>query len=147
MGYTTKAGTDLMGMGMSAIGGVAGRFIQNQRDLKGYQAAMDKGGPATMRGFRLSDDDKLRARVIQNLLCHATVDKRALEREFKIDFDAYFAASLTALAPLAADGLVEITADHVRPTATGRFFLRNLAMPFDAYLPKPGDRPIFSRTV
>ena len=29
----------------------------------------------------------------------------------------------------------------------GRVFLRNLAMPFDAYLGRPADKPVFSRTL
>jgi oxygen-independent coproporphyrinogen-3 oxidase len=36
-GYTTKAGTDLFGLGMSAIGNVHGTFVQNEKELKTYQ--------------------------------------------------------------------------------------------------------------
>jgi len=32
-------------------------------------------------------------------------------------------------------------------TDLGRFFLRNICMPFDTYLRKPSDRPVYSRTV
>src|SRR4029077_5976192 len=59
-GYTTKAGTDLVGFGMSAIGSVGPGYVQNVRELPVYQAAVDAGGAATFRGFRLSADDQLR---------------------------------------------------------------------------------------
>ena len=32
-------------------------------------------------------------------------------------------------------------------TPLGRIFLRNLAMPFDAYLPAQLEKPVFSRTL
>jgi len=51
---------------------------------------------------------------------------------------------------MAADGLVEFTEDTFRVTPRGRFFLRNICMPFDAYLnDHQGDQPPpqFSATV
>ena len=147
MGYTTKAGTDLFGLGLSAIGSINGNFVQNHKDLKVYQEAIEAGQAATTRGFRLSKDDKLRSRVIQNLLCHAVVAKPEIEREFAISFDSYFSKALENLKGPEKDGLVEIRPDLIRPTEIGRVFLRNLAMPFDAYLPGKGEKQVFSRTV
>ncbi len=146
-GYTTKAGTDLFGLGMSAIGNVNHNYIQNQKDLKAYQGAIAAGTAATLRGFRLSQDDQIRGRLIQNLLCHAVVKKADIETAFGITFDSYFADALTQLKVLEADGLVELNAREIRPTPAGRVFLRNIAMPFDAYLPKDGEKRMFSRTV
>ena len=56
-------------------------------------------------------------------------------------------AALEALEPMAADGLVELDDLGIRVTSRGRFFLRNLCMPFDSYLAQPSDRPVYSRTV
>jgi oxygen-independent coproporphyrinogen-3 oxidase len=146
-GYTTKAGTDLFGLGMSAIGGIGDVYVQNQRDLHAYEAAMSRGGPAAMRGYRLDADDLLRRRVIQNLLCHGVIVKREIEEEFGIAFDDTFADALEKLRECASDGLVELLPREIRATALGRIFLRNLAMPFDAHLPKEQKRPMFSRTL
>jgi len=146
-GYTTKGGTDLLGFGMSAIGKMHGTFVQNQRELKPYEEAIRHGPAATARGFRLSKDDLIRARVIQNLLCHAVVVKTEVETEFGIHFDRYFEEPLKKLKPAEQDGLVELKTHEIRATGMGRVFLRNLAMPFDAYLPKEGERKIFSQTV
>lgn len=147
MGYTTKAGTDLFGLGMSAIGQVHGGFYQNRREIRAYEEAIQQGGPATMRGYRLSKDDTLRSRVIQNLLCHAKVVKSEIELEFGVRFDDYFRESLDALAPLEEDGLIRLGDDVLEPTQTGRVFLRNLAMPFDATLPAALPKPTFSKTI
>jgi oxygen-independent coproporphyrinogen-3 oxidase len=147
MGYTTKAGTDLIGFGMSAIGRVGDTFIQNQRELVAYQENALSGGAATVRGFNLSQDDLIRSHVIQTLLCHALVVKADVERRFTIVFDDYFVSALQALKPLVEDGLVELSRESIRPTEIGRIFLRNIAMPFDAYLPKDGEKRMFSKTV
>src|SRR5581483_8005241 len=60
MGYTTKAGTDLIGFGMSAIGRVGNTFVQNQRELAAYQDDLQRIGAATLRGFELNQDDLIR---------------------------------------------------------------------------------------
>ncbi|MBC8646772.1 MAG: oxygen-independent coproporphyrinogen III oxidase [Thermoanaerobaculia bacterium] len=148
-GYTTKSGTDLIGLGVSAIGSVGTHYVQNARELPAYAAAIEHRGAATFRGFHLSADDQLRRAVIQNLLCHGTVVKAEIEKAFGISFDGYFAAALERLVPCAEDGLVELTPAEVRATALGRIFLRNLAMPFDAYLPASAgsEKPVFSRTL
>ena len=146
-GYTTKAGTDLFGMGMSSIGGIADAYVQNQRDLPAYRAAMEKGGPATMRGFRLSADDRLRRAVIQSLLCHGVIVKSEIEEQFGVRFDETFADAIEKLEECREDGLVELSAREIRATSLGRIFLRNLAMPFDAYLAAASEKPMFSRTL
>src|SRR5271157_2993344 len=67
-GYTTKAGADLYGMGVSAISGVAGAYAQNVREVSGYSERIAQRGLATMRGYRLSEEDLLRRAVISRLL-------------------------------------------------------------------------------
>jgi len=48
---------------------------------------------------------------------------------------------------MAVDGLVEIDNVGLEVTKRGRFFLRNLCMPFDSYLETTPDRPVYSRTI
>ena len=146
-GYTTKAGTDLIGFGMSAIGSVGAAYLQNRRELPAYTQAVEQAGSAVFRGFRLSPDDRLRRTVIGNLLCHGVVIKREIEQGFPIDFDDYFSDALERLSPCVEDGLVELTREEIRATPLGRIFLRNLAMPFDAHLDASVERPVFSRTL
>jgi len=146
-GYTTKAGTHLVGLGMSAIGSIGDAFVQNRRDLPGYSQAVESGGAATFRGFHLSFDDRVRGAVIGNLLCHGVVSVPEIEGRFGISFASYFADALEALVRPAGDGLVEISSREIRATPLGRVFLRNLAMAFDAYLPAQKEKPVFSRTL
>jgi oxygen-independent coproporphyrinogen-3 oxidase len=148
-GYTTKAGADLYGMGVTAISGIQHAYAQNHRELANWQAAVAQRGVATMRGYRLSEDDRLRRAVISRLLCHTILLKDEISQEFGIDFDAYFAADLKKLAAAREDGLLIETASELRATWLGRIFIRNLAMAFDPYLEKQqlDAKPLFSKTL
>ena len=146
-GYTTKAGTDLIGFGMSAIGSIGNWYVQNRRELVPYRESVEARGAATFRGARLTEDDLLRRTVIERLMCHGVVRKSEIEQRFGIRFDEEFASALARLEECARDGLVEISPAEIRATPLGRLFLRNLAMPFDAYLDKATEKPVFSRTV
>jgi oxygen-independent coproporphyrinogen-3 oxidase len=148
-GYTTKAGADLYGMGVTAISAFQNAYAQNHRELANWQKAVLDRGVATMRGYRLSDDDKLRRAVINRLLCHTVIVKDEISREFVVDFDQYFAAELSQLETPCEDGLVLIDHKEIRATWLGRIFIRNLAMLFDPYLEKQhlNAKPLFSKTL
>jgi oxygen-independent coproporphyrinogen-3 oxidase len=146
-GYTTKAGADLIGMGVSSISDIGRIYAQNQRDLKEYYAAIEKDVLPTMRGMRLTDDDILRRTVISRLLCHCVLHKAEIETEFGISFDEYFADEQSRLETLQADGLVALSSDSIAVTSLGRIFIRNVGMVFDRYLRKPQSKPVFSKTL
>lgn len=148
-GYTTKAGADLYGMGVTAISGIQNAYAQNQRELAAWERAVSERGIATMRGYWLSDDDRLRRAVIGRLLCHTVLFKDEIAREFGVDFDEYFANELHGLESAREDGLVLLELNAIRATWLGRIFIRNLAMAFDPYLEKQqlNAKPLFSKTL
>jgi oxygen-independent coproporphyrinogen-3 oxidase len=148
-GYTTKAGADLYGMGVSAISSIGEAYAQNRKEVPSYQDTVASRGIATMRGYRLSPDDVIRRAVIGRLLCHTAIPKREVEREFSIAFDEYFAAELDRLEEPRAEGLVELAPGEIRVTPLGRIFIRNVAMVFDRYLHEQqmDQRPLFSKTL
>jgi oxygen-independent coproporphyrinogen-3 oxidase len=146
-GYTTKAGADLLGLGVSSISGIGRAYAQNFRDITDYQAAVDRQVLPTMRGIRLTDDDLVRREVISRILCHCVLHKSEIETEFNLSFDEYFPAELAALEPLADDGLVVLSPDRISVTPLGRIFIRNVGMAFDRYLRIPREKPVFSRTL
>ena len=148
MGYTTHAESDLVGLGVSAISHIGPSFSQNPRDLGSWEQAIDQGHLPVWRGMRLEEDDVIRADVIQQLMCHGTLDYRDLGRRHVIEFTTYFADALQRLRPLQDDGLVELRPDGLQATSRGRMLLRIIAMCFDRYLPTAAaSTPRFSRTV
>jgi oxygen-independent coproporphyrinogen-3 oxidase len=147
MGYTVMPATDQVGVGVTAIGDVAGAYVANEKNLARYQRRVEGGRLPVERGLRRSPEDELRRAVIHRIICTLALDYSWVEQTFGVDPRSHFADALTALEPMAADGLVALGKDGLRVTESGRFFLRNVCMPFDAYLADARERPIYSRTV
>jgi oxygen-independent coproporphyrinogen-3 oxidase len=147
-GYTTRAGCDLLGIGVTSISALEGAYAQNQRDLHRYYETIDEGDWPTMRGITVSDTDRLHRDVINSILCHCVVVKSEIEASHGIDFDSYFADALERLEESVNDGMVRIADDRIEVLPLGRLFLRNIAMAFDAYLHTGQEEPgRFSKTI
>lgn len=152
MGYAVQPAPDLVGLGLSAIGDVAGAFMQNAKKLSGYEAAVSAGRLPTERGYALTEDDLRRRWVIIRLMGAFRVDGAAFEQAFGVSLSDCFPTELAALrAPRGPveDGLLEIDGDTLRVTRRGEAFVRSLCMVFDSYLARRtgGPTPVFSRTV
>jgi oxygen-independent coproporphyrinogen-3 oxidase len=149
MGYSVQDAPDMIGLGVSAIGQVSGAYVQNHKKLSDYYADLEAGRLPVERGYAMSKDDRLRADVIQSLMCRFAVDTGALEQRYGIAFGRYFGAELQELSQLAAEGMAEVGPGRIRVTPLGELFVRNLAMCFDKYLPaaQQSAKPRFSRTV
>jgi oxygen-independent coproporphyrinogen-3 oxidase len=150
MGYTTRAGLDLVGLGPSAISELEAAYAQSHRDFADWEAAVAARGLATLRGHALSQDDVERRWVIAQILCQGALDARAFAERFGAGFTERFAAECAELAPLADDGVVEpLPGGGFRVTPLGRLVLRSVAMLFDAYLPRQRDAGgrLFSQTI
>ena len=135
-------------MGVSAISHVGDTYSQNPRDLPSWEIAIDEGRLPTWRGMALDADDALRADLIQQLMCHGSVEFAPLELRHAIDFREYFAEDLGRLAPLVADGLVVVESDRVRATERRRLLVRIIAACFDRYPHQAQAAPVrFSKAI
>ncbi|MEH6581946.1 MAG: oxygen-independent coproporphyrinogen III oxidase [Halioglobus sp.] len=149
-GYSLHMADDLLGLGVSAISQVGDYYLQNERDLDTYYNRIDQGDLATAKGCKLTADDLLRRHIIMSLISDLKLDIVECDEQFNIDFSQLFTAEIQTLRPMEQDGLLEIKTGEIRVTQKGRPFLRNICMPFDAYLTAhKGDQPPprFSATV
>lgn len=146
-GYSTKPDCDMLAFGISSISKVGASYIQNVRTLDEYYEQLDAQALPVLRGIELNADDLLRRDVIQRLMCNFDLDFGEIEARYGIRFNEYFAPDLAALAPLAADGLAEISATGIRVTPRGRLLVRTVAMQFDRYLREARDKPRHSRVI
>lgn len=146
-GYSTHADTDLIGMGMTAIGKVNDCFVQNVHDENDYFSRIDSGKLALERGYMLNRDDKIRRDVIQSLMCQTSLNYADIEKSYQIDFKDYFQDELARLEPLAMDDLVKLESGGITVTSAGQFLLRNIAMVFDAYLISAQSGKHFSKAI
>ena len=151
MGYATKPAPDMLGLGMSAIGDLAGAYVQNARDTKTYEATLAEGHLPVTRGLHLSAEDELRRQIILSLMCRMRVDWAELEAQTgERELASRFAREWGELQRYADKGFCTLGDGRLDVTHTGRLFLRHLAMVFDAYLRErraAGDGPRFSKTI
>ncbi|HMM46532.1 MAG TPA: oxygen-independent coproporphyrinogen III oxidase [Thiobacillaceae bacterium] len=148
-GYTTHKHCDILAFGVSSISQTADVYMQNEKNLKRYEARIAETGFAVERGIRLTRDDQIRREAITRIMCDLEIDFAAFGREWEIAPADYFVDALADLRPLADDGLVALDATGIRVTSTGRLFLRNIGMCFDRYLKQQasGEQPRYSKTV
>jgi oxygen-independent coproporphyrinogen-3 oxidase len=151
MGYTTRRGTEIIGVGSSAISDIGFAYAQNHRRLASYYEAVDAGELPVERGVALDAEDRLRRFVITELMCNGRVRASEISERFDVDMAIHFDAELAALAApggLIETGFVEIRGDDIEATPLGLPFIRNVAMVFDSRLPAAASgRQTFSRTV
>ncbi len=145
MGYTVVPAPDMLGFGTSAIGEIGGCFAQNEKKLSRYYQAIDAGNFPTACGIALTQDDLIRKWVIKQVMCNFYLDFHELEAQFGVSYPTYFAAEDEALRTTLDDGFVKWEDGGLRVLPLGQVFIRNVAMIFDAYLPKVTTQ--FSRTV
>lgn len=146
MGYTVQRGTDLLGIGASAIGEVGSAYFQNIKEPKKYEEAIAATGIASFRGCTLTPEDERRKWVIQRLMCQFEVRGAEYTDKFGQDFAEHFSEELKSLDSFYDDGILEAAPRGLKVTPLGRLFLRNVAMVFDEYL-KTSRRATYSKTV
>ncbi len=150
MGYTTKRGTEIVGLGSSAISDVAGAYSQNHRRLASYYDSVDAGRLPTERGIALDGEDRLRRFVITELMCNGRLRATEVAERFGVDVAEHFATELAELQAPGGQveaGLVRVSGADIEATPMGRPFIRNVAMVFDARLGAARGEQVFSRTV
>ena len=146
-GYATHGGCDLIGLGVSAIGHVGNAYSQNTTSTQEYESSLEAGVLPVTRGLVVGDDDRIRGRVIQQLMCGGAVDFASFNRQNGIVFGDYFATEMARLAPLVEDELATVDDDGIRVSPKGRLLLRNIAMVFDRYLADTGSDRRFSKAI
>ncbi len=130
-GYTDDTSDVLVGLGASSISKFPQGYAQNAPATSAYTKAIRAHEFSTARGHSFTDDDKLRARMIEMLMCDFRVDTEELVRDYdttKSELRAIFDRTNSEF-----EGLLEVDASglHVPPKA--RPLTRIIARSFDAY--------------
>jgi oxygen-independent coproporphyrinogen-3 oxidase len=142
MGYTPAFTRPLLGLGVSAISDSGDAFVQNEKNLQQYQERVTKGELPIQRGHLLNEEDVVIRGHILSLMTHFETHWNPGD-----DYTPFLDGVIERLRELDADHLVETTDRQVRVTDTGRAFLRNVCMAFDARLiRKAPATQLFSQT-
>lgn len=132
-GYTTDAQETLLGLGATAIGRTPAGYVQNIGETRAWTRAVRGGRLPVAKGIALSADDRLRAWVIERIMCDGAVDLDDAAERFHVAHD-WADPELLALAPLEADGIIERNHARITLTPEARPLSRIVASTFDRYL-------------
>ncbi|MBE1204354.1 oxygen-independent coproporphyrinogen III oxidase [Aminobacter carboxidus] len=132
-GYTTDRADALIGLGASSIGLLPHGYVQNMPATGEYERRVLAGGLATVRGFALSNADRMRAWLIERLMCDFAFSRCELLSRFGEPARAVIAEA-ELLAAGDRDSVFVCAGNRFVVTERGKPFLRSIAAAFDAYL-------------
>lgn len=132
-GYVAEAQPSVLGLGASAISSLSDGYTQNVADARRYVATIETGAFATVRGRELTAADRLRAEVIERLMCDFSVDLGEVCRRHDAVPDT-FAEDLESLSGLLDDGVVYRDGERLGVTERGRPLVRFVCAAFDPHL-------------
>lgn len=132
-GYTTDTAETLIGIGATSIGRTPDGYVQNVSETGAWARSVRSGKLPIARGCALSADDKLRAAVIEMLMCSGQVDLQEVTTRHGAPKDWYRDAE-EQLAQLEQDGLISRSGSRVMVEQDALPLVRVVAAVFDAYL-------------
>lgn len=134
-GYTDDQAQVLVGLGASSISRFPQGYAQNVSATSAWTKAVREGAFATGRGHVFVAEDKLRARIIEALMCDFRVSTAELLRDFDVT-EAAVNQMLRAAQERFGD-FVSHNADGLSIPPKGRALTRMIAAHFDAYARDP----------
>ena len=139
MGYVEKRTEVLLGLGVSAISETPDCFHQNEKVLPIYERRIFQGEVPTLRGHKLTTQDRIRKRQILDFMTRGQTELETGEQKQKVsDF----------LREMIQDELVEINDLKMKITEKGKPFLRNACMALDErLLNKRPNSEVFSKSI
>jgi len=129
MGYTTQHSKVLIGLGVSAISDSWNAFAQNEKTVEAYMQTVNQGHFPVFKGHLLDEEDLLIRQHVLNIMC-----KGKTSWDLSGAKNSVLTTCIRRAGPLAQDGLIVLSDSGLEVTATGKRFLRNICMAFDARL-------------
>ena len=146
MGYTTIRGLELLGLGCSGISEFRDLFVQNITPPEQYVQAIHDNQPVMERGHQLDFEDCMRKHLINHLMCNLEIEFPQEVYTAGNGLHTALTEAMKSLQPYEDEGLIVPRVGGYSITPLGQLFVRNLAMPFDRYLPQQSG-VTYSRTV
>jgi len=136
-GYTTDPSDVLIGFGASAIGRLTQGYAQNEVVTGHYAERVQRGELATAKGYALTADDRLRADLIERVMCDFRVDVQEVCSRHGTAPETIL-QSIPRLRMLEQDGVIRLDGTVLSVNEDTRFLVRSVASAFDAYLGASG---------
>lgn len=143
MGYTPYYSRLSIALGASSISDSWDAYIQNEKKIEDYTAAVEAGRFPISKGHLLTDEDQLLRQHILDIMCRFGTEWQTEDRQCAALYEG-----LDRLPELEHDGLLHLLPGQLQVTEMGRPFLRNICMALDArYWRKQPEGMLFSQTV
>ena len=143
----TFIGTGYVGLvSGAAISDFGDKYFQNQKKIHQYIEETSCKKIIPRKCFHLDNDDLLRRKIIETIMCHGEISINFFENFYNIDFKGYFSNAWQKLQVFEEEGLVELNDNKIKLTKLGMLFMRNVVMPFDRHLDELNSQK-FSKTV
>jgi oxygen-independent coproporphyrinogen-3 oxidase len=132
-GYTTDAACTLIGIGATSIGRTPQGYVQNASETGAWSRAVAARKLPIARGHALTEQDQLRCRVIERIMCDGKVDLAAAGRAMGFA-EGWYAQEIPELLQMQQDGLLTYEDAKLTLAAEGLPLARVVASVFDTYL-------------
>jgi oxygen-independent coproporphyrinogen-3 oxidase len=132
-GYTSDAARTLIGIGATSIGRTPQGYVQNASETGAWSRAVAAGKLPVARGHALAEQDKLRAHVIERIMCDGSVDLVAAGRALGFAGD-WYADEIPQLLRMQEDRLLTYAGGKLSLAPEGLPLARVVAAAFDTYL-------------
>lgn len=138
-GYSSDQGEILIGFGASSISHLPNGYAQNTLDFNEYKNEILSDKLPIKKGIETSLDDKIRKKIIDEIMCYLEVDLDQICQEFSLEKN-YFALELSNLEDLKKDALIEILENKIIINPSSPQITRIVASFFDKYLTQDGKK-------
>ena len=130
-GYTDDTSDVLIGVGASSISRFPQGYTQNAPATSAHTGRIREGRFSTTKGHAFRGEDRMRARMIEALMCDFRIDGEEIRRDFGLSSGAL--ARMFTQADRAFPGMLRLTDDSLFVPPAARPLTRMIARAFDAY--------------
>lgn len=131
-GYVTDATDVLIGVGSSAISQFPQGYAQNSAHAVDYRNLIASGKLPIIRGWEMSEEDRLRKQLVDELMCFMSLDLAEIRKQYRLE-ENYFEREITELQKPEYRGVAESQHQGIRVTTPHRMAARAVAAVFDQY--------------
>lgn len=134
-GYSPGWSYNMLAVGPSATGKLGNYYFQNLYSLENYEKAVRSNQIPIIREKNMDKNDRIRHRVIMDLMSYESIDLNKFYNLNKISFAEYFKSELNRLKLIENEGFLIFNKQEnkYRVTKTGEHFINNICHIFDGY--------------
>ncbi|MFP4098274.1 MAG: oxygen-independent coproporphyrinogen III oxidase [Alphaproteobacteria bacterium] len=146
-GYTTDKALALIGIGVSSIGKLEQGYVQNAVDMPVYKDSILNQRLSVRKFLSLSHEDRLRAHIIERLMCdfHVDIQDVCLAHGFEKN---HLESVLPKLEPFVQQNMLVISENKVLTILPhARLVARLICAEFDAYFSFAPQKPRHAKAI